>query len=61
MEGGREWERKAAKRLLKRELACEIEVLKSEMEDLKQMVILLRPPLSERSRGKRMTFQDDLS
>jgi hypothetical protein len=61
MEGGRQWERKATKRLLKRELAGEIETLKSEMEDLKQRVIALQPLLCERSRGKRVTFQDELS
>jgi hypothetical protein len=61
MERGRQWERKPAKRLLKRELAGEIETLKSEMEDLKQRVIALQPLLYERSRGKRVTFQDELS
>ncbi|KAJ5904792.1 uncharacterized protein N7473_001708 [Penicillium subrubescens] len=61
MERGREWESNAAKRLLKRELAGEIEILKGEMEDLKQMVISLQPLLSERSRGKRVAFQDGLS
>ncbi|OKP12567.1 hypothetical protein PENSUB_1792 [Penicillium subrubescens] len=61
MEGGREWERKAARRLLKRELAAEIKILKSEMEDLKQVVISLQPLLSEQSRGKRVAFQDELS
>jgi hypothetical protein len=60
MERGREWESKASKRLLKRELAGEIEILKSEMEDLKQMVISLQPLLSERGRGKRVAFQDEL-
>jgi hypothetical protein len=60
-EGGRQWERKAATRLLKRELADEMETLKSEMEDLKQRVIALQPLLYERSRGKRVTFQDELS
>jgi hypothetical protein len=34
MEGGRQWERKAATRLLMRELASEIEILKSEMRIL---------------------------
>jgi hypothetical protein len=47
MERGREWESKASKRLLKRDLAGEIEILKSEMEDLKQIVISLQPLLSE--------------
>jgi hypothetical protein len=61
MERGRPWERKPAKRLLKRELAGEIETLKSEMEDLKQRVIALQPLLYERSRGKQVTFQDELS
>jgi hypothetical protein len=41
MEGGRQWERKAATRLLKRELAGEMETLKREMEDLKERVIAL--------------------
>jgi hypothetical protein len=61
VEEGRERERKAAKRLLKRELACEIEILKSEKEDLKQMVVPLQPLPHEQNRGKRMTFQDELS
>ena len=61
MEGGREQEKKAAKRLLKRELAGEIEILKREIKDLKQMVMLLQPLPHERSRGKRVTFQDERS
>ena len=61
IEGGREQEKKAAKRLLKRELAGEIEILKSEIEDLKQIIMSLQPLPHERSRGKRVTFQDELS
>lgn len=60
MERDREWESKASKRRLKQDLAGKIEILKSEMEDLKQMVISLQPLLSERGRGKRVTFQDEL-
>ncbi|KAJ5900298.1 uncharacterized protein N7473_004368 [Penicillium subrubescens] len=60
MERGKKWESKASKRLLKRDLASEIEILKSEMEDLKQMVISLQALLSERGGGKRAAFQDEL-
>lgn len=56
----RKSESKATKRLLKRDLAGEIEILKSEVEDLKQMVISLQPLLSERCRRKRVAFQDEL-
>jgi hypothetical protein len=60
IERDREWGSKASKRRLKRDMTGEIEILKSEMEDLKQMVISLQPLLSERGRGKRVTFQDEL-
>ena len=41
MERDRGWESKASKRRLKRDMAGKIEILKSEMEDLKQIVISL--------------------
>jgi hypothetical protein len=54
------WESKASKQRLKRDLAGKIEILKSEIEDLKQMVISLQPLLSQRGRGKRVAFQGEL-
>ncbi|KAI1828750.1 hypothetical protein DTO027I6_10310 [Penicillium roqueforti] len=39
----------------------DIKVLKSEVEDLKQMVITQQPSLSERRKRKRVSFQDDVS
>ncbi|KZN93960.1 hypothetical protein EN45_041480 [Penicillium chrysogenum] len=39
----------------------DIEILKSEVEDLKQIVIAQQPSLSERRKRKRVSFQDDVS
>ncbi|KAF9249628.1 hypothetical protein DTO012A7_707 [Penicillium roqueforti] len=55
----RQSESKAAKRLIKRKLADDIRILKSEVEDLKQMVIALQPLLPERRKRKRVSFQDN--
>ena len=55
----RQSESKAAKRLIKRKLADDIRILKSEVEDLKQTVIALQPLLPERRKRKRVSFQDD--
>lgn len=55
----RQSESKAAKRLIKRKLADDIRILKSEVEDLKQKVIALQPLLLERRKRKRVSFQDD--
>ncbi|KAF4772633.1 hypothetical protein HAV15_011065 [Penicillium sp. str.  len=61
MERCRKSESKVTKRLIKKGLARDIEILKSEVEDLKQMVIAQQPSLSERRKRKRVSFQDDVS
>lgn len=61
MERCRKSESKVTKRLIKKGLARDIEILKSEVEDLKQMVIAQQPSLSVRRKGKRVSFQDDVS
>ncbi|KAJ5215228.1 uncharacterized protein N7498_001635 [Penicillium cinerascens] len=50
----RKSENKATKRQLKKGLAGDIEILKSEMEDLKKKVNTLQPLLSERHKRKRV-------
>ncbi|OQD75559.1 hypothetical protein PENANT_c151G08761 [Penicillium antarcticum] len=42
-------------------LATDIEILKSEVDDLKQMVIAQQPSLPERRKRKRVSFQEDVS
>ncbi|KAF4772590.1 hypothetical protein CBS147333_10288 [Penicillium roqueforti] len=61
MERCRKSESKVTKRLIKKGLAKDIGILKSEVEDLKQMVIAQQPSLSERGKRKRVSFQDDAS
>ncbi|KAJ5474026.1 hypothetical protein N7475_003592 [Penicillium sp. IBT 31633x] len=61
MERCRKSESKVTKRLIKKGLVRNIEILKSEVEDLKQMVIAQQPSLSEQRKRKRVSFQDDVS
>ncbi|KAF3009282.1 hypothetical protein E8E15_001252 [Penicillium rubens] len=61
MERCRKSESKVTKRLIKKGLARDIQILKSEVEDLKQMVIAQQPSLSEQRKRKRVSFQDDVS
>ncbi|KAJ5982792.1 hypothetical protein N7451_012892 [Penicillium sp. IBT 35674x] len=56
----RKAERKTTERLIKRRLARDIEALKREVEDLEQMVAQ-QASLSERRKGKRVSFHEDAS
>ncbi|KAI1828900.1 hypothetical protein N7451_012701 [Penicillium sp. IBT 35674x] len=56
----RKAERKTTKRLNKRRLTRDIEVLKSEMKDL-QHLVAQQSSLSKRSKGKRVSFHENAS
>ncbi|KAJ5343423.1 uncharacterized protein N7506_003247 [Penicillium brevicompactum] len=53
-------ESKTPKRLLKRNSAVDVEVLKEEMEDVKKTLASLQSLLTERYKKKRVSFAEDL-